>query len=90
MARQTRAAGAPFPRCADLDVAVARCAANAVELLVTGFGMAEEYAYAYLSAATDFNISQGGRPGERRARTHQAGGLSAESLATFRRGGYLA
>ena len=43
---------------ADLDVAVARCAANAVELLATGFGMAEEYAYAYLSAATDFNISQ--------------------------------
>jgi acetamidase/formamidase len=43
---------------ADLDIAVARCAANAVELLTARFGMAEEYAYAYLSAATDFDISQ--------------------------------
>jgi acetamidase/formamidase len=43
---------------ADLDVAVARCAANAVELLGARFGMAPEYAYAYLSAATDFDISQ--------------------------------
>jgi acetamidase/formamidase len=43
---------------ADLDVAVARCAANAVELLEARFGMAPEHAYAYLSAATDFDISQ--------------------------------
>jgi acetamidase/formamidase len=43
---------------ADLDVAVARCAANAVELLAARFGMAGEHAYAYLSAATDFDISQ--------------------------------
>jgi acetamidase/formamidase len=43
---------------ADLDAAVSRCAENAVELLVARFGMAEELAYAYLSAATDFDISQ--------------------------------
>lgn len=43
---------------ADLDVAVERCAANAVELLTTAFGMDPELAYAYLSAATDFDISQ--------------------------------
>jgi acetamidase/formamidase len=43
---------------ADLDVAVARCAANAVELLGSRFGMAPEHAYAYLSAAADFDISQ--------------------------------
>jgi acetamidase/formamidase len=43
---------------ADLDIAVARCAANAVELLGARFGMAGEHAYAYLSAATDFDISQ--------------------------------
>jgi acetamidase/formamidase len=43
---------------ADLDVAVARCAANAVELLAARFGMSEEHAYAYLSAATNFDISQ--------------------------------
>jgi acetamidase/formamidase len=43
---------------ADLDVAVARCAANAVELLAARFGMDGEHAYAYLSAATDFDISQ--------------------------------
>ena len=42
----------------DLDVAVARCATNAVELLGARFGMAAEHAYAYLSAATDFDISQ--------------------------------
>jgi acetamidase/formamidase len=43
---------------ADLDVAVERCAANAVELLATAFGMDPQIAYAYLSAATDFDISQ--------------------------------
>jgi acetamidase/formamidase len=43
---------------ADLDVAVARCTENAVALLAARFGMAEDYAYAYLSAATDFDISQ--------------------------------
>lgn len=43
---------------ADLDIAVERCAANAVELLQATFGMAPELAYAYLSAAADFDISQ--------------------------------
>lgn len=42
----------------DLDVAVAKCGTNAVELLETVFGMAPELAYAYLSARTDFEISQ--------------------------------
>ena len=43
---------------ADLDVAVARCVQNAVALLAAQFGMAAEHAYAYLSAAADFDISQ--------------------------------
>lgn len=42
----------------DLDEAVAKCARNALELLATRFGMDRQQAYAYLSAATDFNISQ--------------------------------
>ena len=43
---------------ADLDLAVAKCGEHAVELLATAFGMDRELAYAYLSAATDFDISQ--------------------------------
>lgn len=43
---------------ADLDVALERCAANAVELLRATFGMEPELGYAYLSAAADFDISQ--------------------------------
>jgi acetamidase/formamidase len=43
---------------ADLDEAVAKCARNALELLGASFGMERELAYAYLSAATDFDISQ--------------------------------
>nr|WTB28213.1 acetamidase/formamidase family protein [Streptomyces sp. NBC_00830]WTB35868.1 acetamidase/formamidase family protein [Streptomyces sp. NBC_00830] len=43
---------------ADLDEAVAACARNAVEILRSSFGMERELAYAYLSAATDFDISQ--------------------------------
>jgi acetamidase/formamidase len=43
---------------ADLDVALERCAANAVELLRAAFGMEPELGYAYLSAAADFDISQ--------------------------------
>jgi acetamidase/formamidase len=43
---------------ADLDEAVAKCAHNALELLNASFGMEPELAYAYLSAATDFDISQ--------------------------------
>src|SRR5690242_9092037 len=48
---------ADVPRDA-IDIAVARCAANAVELLGARFSMAAEHAYAYLRAATDFDISQ--------------------------------
>ena len=43
---------------ADLDVAVQNCVRAAIALLTARFGMDERYAYAYLSAATDFNISQ--------------------------------
>jgi acetamidase/formamidase len=43
---------------ADLDAAVAECGQNAVAMLGALFGMAPELAYAYLSAATDFEISQ--------------------------------
>ena len=43
---------------ADLDTALERCAANAVELLHATFGMDPELGYAYLSAAADFDISQ--------------------------------
>ncbi|GAB3256210.1 acetamidase/formamidase family protein [Kineosporia babensis] len=42
----------------DLDEAVARCGENAVTLLGAMFGVHPEIAYAYLSAATDFEISQ--------------------------------
>lgn len=42
----------------DLDEAVAACARNALEILRSSFGMDPELAYAYLSAAADFDISQ--------------------------------
>lgn len=42
----------------DLDVAVANCVRSALGLLEAGYGMDRAHAYAYLSAATDFNISQ--------------------------------
>ncbi|KAA9166179.1 acetamidase [Amycolatopsis acidicola] len=42
----------------DLDVAVEKCGRNAITLLGSVFGMAPELAYAYLSAAADFDISQ--------------------------------
>lgn len=42
----------------DLDVAVARCGSNAIALLGGVYGMEPGQAYAYLSAATDFEISQ--------------------------------
>ncbi|HEV7951106.1 MAG TPA: acetamidase/formamidase family protein [Glaciihabitans sp.] len=42
----------------DLDEAVQRCVRAAIALLQARFGMDPEHAYAYLSAATDFNISQ--------------------------------
>ncbi|WP_213814207.1 acetamidase/formamidase family protein [Glaciihabitans sp. dw_435] len=42
----------------DLDEAVQNCVRAAIALLQARFGMDPEHAYAYLSAATDFNISQ--------------------------------
>ena len=42
----------------DLDEAVQNCVRAAIALLHARFGMDETLAYAYLSAATDFNISQ--------------------------------
>lgn len=42
----------------DLDEAVQNCVRAAIALLHARFGMDEHLAYAYLSAATDFNISQ--------------------------------
>jgi acetamidase/formamidase len=43
---------------ADLDVALAKCVRAALDLLQSRWGMDEHLAYAYLSAATDFDISQ--------------------------------
>ncbi|MFB9312228.1 acetamidase/formamidase family protein [Nocardioides plantarum] len=43
---------------ADLDVAVQNCVRAAIALLQARFGMDPALAYAYLSAATDFRISQ--------------------------------
>jgi len=42
----------------DLDIAVQDCVRAAIALLQARYGMDAEHAYAYLSAATDFNISQ--------------------------------
>nr|WP_217361383.1 acetamidase/formamidase family protein [Aeromicrobium stalagmiti] len=42
----------------DLDVAVQSCVRAAIALLQARFGMDPRHAYAYLSAATDFDISQ--------------------------------
>ncbi|GAA1156278.1 acetamidase/formamidase family protein [Nesterenkonia sandarakina] len=42
----------------DLDIAVRHCVRNAIVLLQARWGLDAEHAYAYLSAATDFNISQ--------------------------------
>ncbi|OUZ11938.1 acetamidase [Aeromicrobium sp. PE09-221] len=42
----------------DLDVAVQNCVRSALGLLQVAYGMDEAHAYAYLSAATDFDISQ--------------------------------
>lgn len=42
----------------DLDVAVQNCVRAAIALLQARFGMDPGHAYAYLSAATDFDISQ--------------------------------
>ncbi|MEV1133371.1 acetamidase/formamidase family protein [Rhodococcus coprophilus] len=42
----------------DLDLAVQNCVRAAIGLLEARYGMDPRHAYAYLSAATDFNISQ--------------------------------
>jgi acetamidase/formamidase len=42
----------------DLDVAVQNCVRAAITLLEARYGMSPAHAYAYLSAATDFDISQ--------------------------------
>jgi acetamidase/formamidase len=42
----------------DLDLAVQHCVRAAIALLQARFGMDPRLAYAYLSAATDFRISQ--------------------------------
>ncbi|WP_127794597.1 acetamidase/formamidase family protein [Agromyces sp. LHK192] len=42
----------------DLGEAMRRCVRAAIDLLGARYGMAEHLAYAYLSAATDFDISQ--------------------------------
>ena len=42
----------------DLDEAVRKCVRAAISLLRARYGMDTEHAYAYLSAATDFRISQ--------------------------------
>lgn len=42
----------------DLDVATANCVRAAIALLSARYGMDRTHAYAYLSAATDFDISQ--------------------------------
>jgi acetamidase/formamidase len=42
----------------DLDIAVQNCVRAALGLLEARYGMERSLAYAYLSAATDFNISQ--------------------------------
>jgi acetamidase/formamidase len=43
---------------ADLDEAMRACVRQAIALLGARYGMAPHLAYAYLSAATDFEISQ--------------------------------
>jgi acetamidase/formamidase len=48
----------PTGMSADLDEAVQHCVRAAIELLHARFGMDRPNALAYLSAATDFNISQ--------------------------------
>lgn len=42
----------------DLGEAMRRCVRAALDLLQARYGMDEHLAYAYLSAATDFDISQ--------------------------------
>ncbi|GAA3531613.1 formamidase [Aeromicrobium flavum] len=55
---QTRDLLVPTGMDPDLDVAVQNCVRAAIGLLQARYGMHPAHAYAYLSAATDFNISQ--------------------------------
>lgn len=55
---ETREFLVPTGMDADLDEAVRQCVRHAIAILGARWGMAEHLAYAYLSAATDFNISQ--------------------------------
>lgn len=42
----------------DLDEAMRKSTREAIRFLVNEYGISEEIAYAYLSAATDFKVSQ--------------------------------
>ncbi|ENW23715.1 hypothetical protein F925_02676 [Acinetobacter lwoffii NCTC 5866 = CIP 64.10 = NIPH 512] len=42
----------------DLDEAMRKSTREAIRFLVNEYGISEEIAYAYLSAATDFEVSQ--------------------------------
>jgi len=55
---ETREFLVPTGMDADLDIAVQNCVRAAIALLQARYGMDASLAYAYLSAATDFNISQ--------------------------------
>lgn len=48
----------PTGRSHDLNIALQHCVREAITLLQTRAGMDEAHAYAYLSAAVDFNISE--------------------------------
>ncbi|MEK0226247.1 acetamidase/formamidase family protein [Bifidobacterium mongoliense] len=48
----------PTGRSERLDDALEHCTQEAIRVLVTRYGMDEAHAYAYLSAATDFDISE--------------------------------
>ncbi|RFA15451.1 acetamidase [Subtercola boreus] len=55
---ETREFLVPTGMSVDLDEAVEHCVRAAISLLGARYGMEPHLAYAYLSAATDFNISQ--------------------------------
>ena len=55
---ETREFLVPTGMSVDLDEAVQHCVRAAISLLGARYGMEPHLAYAYLSAATDFNISQ--------------------------------
>ena len=47
-----------FASIVDLNEAMRACVRSAISLIRARWGLDEHLAYAYLSAATDFNISQ--------------------------------